>query len=59
MPVVAQYAAPAGTYGFHNPVLTLFSLKKEDFERLDGERKRKRLGELAHTSNDMRAQRKW
>lgn len=59
VPVVAQYAAPAGTYGFHNPVLTLFSLKKEDFERLDGERKRKRLGELAQTSNDMRAQRKW
>ena len=59
VPVVAQYAAPAGTYGFHNPVLTLFSLKKEDFERLDGERKRKRLGELTQTSNDMRAQRKW
>lgn len=30
LPVVARFEAPSGTYGFHNPTLTLFSLKDED-----------------------------
>ncbi len=27
LPVVARFEAPSGTYGFHNPTLTLFSLR--------------------------------
>jgi hypothetical protein len=59
VPVVSQYKAPSGTYGFHNPVLTLFSLKQEDFARLDGERDLKRLGQIALTSNEARARPVW
>lgn len=59
VPVVAQFSSPAGAYGFHNPVLTLFSLKKEDFEALNNELVRKRLGEIQYTSNDVRASAKW
>jgi hypothetical protein len=29
LPVVARFEAPSGTYGFHNPTLTLFSLKDQ------------------------------
>lgn len=28
LPVVKQFAAPSGSYGFHNPLLTVFSLKE-------------------------------
>lgn len=59
VPVVAQYRAPSGVYGFHNPVLTLFSLKKEDFARLDQERSQKLKGEIAETSNEARARVRW
>jgi hypothetical protein len=59
VPVIAQFEAPSGTYGFHNPTLTLFSLKAEDFERLDQERLRKVRGELEFTSNEVRARAKW
>ncbi len=59
VPVVAQYQAPSGAYGFHNPVLTLFSLRREDFQRLDDERLRKRRGEIASTSNEARAKPRW
>jgi hypothetical protein len=59
VPVVIQMAPEYGTYGFHNPVLTLFSLKKEDFEALDQEIVKKRMGEIAETSNDVRARGKW
>jgi hypothetical protein len=34
LPVVARFEAPSGTYGFHNPALTLFSLKSEDGRQL-------------------------
>jgi len=30
LPVVARFEAPSGTYGFHNPTLTLFSLRGEE-----------------------------
>jgi len=59
VPVVIQMTPEHGTYGFHNPVLTLFSLKKEDFEALDQEIVKKRMGEIAETSNDVRARGKW
>jgi hypothetical protein len=59
VPVVAQFEAPSGTYGFHNPTLTLFSLKSEEFERLEYERLQKVRGEIQYTSNDVRARAKW
>ncbi len=59
VPVVSQYRAPSGVYGFHNPVLTLFSLKKDDFARLDSERTLKLKGQISETSNDARAQLRW
>lgn len=30
LPIVARFEAPSGTYGFHNPTLTLFSLKGDE-----------------------------
>jgi 4-amino-4-deoxy-L-arabinose transferase-like glycosyltransferase len=59
VPVVRQFVSPAGAYGFHNPVLTLFSLRSEDFELLNAELMRKRQGELKETFNDVRASAKW
>jgi hydrogenase-4 membrane subunit HyfE len=59
VPVVTQFSKKGGAYGFHNPVLTLFSLKKEDFELLNNELQRKRQGKLEYTSNDVRAKAKW
>ena len=52
VPIVHQTESSEGTYGFHNPILTLFSLKAEDFERLAEENRRKTAGEIAQTSND-------
>jgi hypothetical protein len=59
VPVVIQFSKKGGAYGFHNPVLTLFSLKKDDFETLNNELMLKRRGELEYTSNDLRASAKW
>jgi 4-amino-4-deoxy-L-arabinose transferase-like glycosyltransferase len=59
VPVIKQFEAPAGTYGFHNPTLTLFSLTEDDFRRLDGERIQKLRGEIASTTNELRARAKW
>jgi hypothetical protein len=59
VPIVAQFEAESGTYGFHNPTLTLFSLKAEDFERLEYERLQKQRGEIEYTSNEVRARAKW
>ena len=59
VPVITQFAAPSGPYGFHNPTLTLFSLKADDFERLEEERLRKVRGEISYTSNEVRARAKW
>jgi hypothetical protein len=59
VPVVVQFEAASGTYGFHNPTLTLFSLKEEDFARLEEEKNQKRRGEREYTSNEVRARAKW
>jgi hypothetical protein len=59
VPIVTQFEAPSGTYGFHNPTLTLFSLQPEDFDRLNSERLQKLRGEIAMTSNEVRARAKW
>lgn len=59
VPVVKQFAPKSGTYGFHNPVLTLFSLDKQDFAMLDDELARKRKGSLELTTNEARAGVRW
>lgn len=59
VPIVAQYRAPSGVYGFHNPVLTLFSLRKDDFAKLDLERTQKLKGQIAETTNEARARVRW
>jgi hypothetical protein len=59
VPIVTQFEAPSGTYGFHNPTLTLFSLKEEDSKMLDEELLKKKQGEIQYTSNDVKARAKW
>lgn len=59
VPVITQFAAPSGPYGFHNPTLTLFSLNEGDFKLLEEERARKARGEIQFTSNEVRARAKW
>jgi 4-amino-4-deoxy-L-arabinose transferase-like glycosyltransferase len=59
VPVIKQFEAPSGTYGFHNPTLTLFSLNEDDFKRLDDERLQKLRGEIQSTTNELRARAKW
>lgn len=55
IPVIKEVRPKAGTYGFHNPTLTLFSLKNEDFVKLNDEIAKKQRGELAMTTNEERA----
>lgn len=52
LPVVKEFAPAFGTYGFHNPVITVFSLKGSDIAALDSEIERKNRKEVAHTSNE-------
>jgi hypothetical protein len=59
VPVIKQVEAPSGPYGFHNPTLTLFSLKADDFRSLEQELQRKDSGEIQFTSNEVRARAKW
>ena len=52
VPVIKEFKAPSATYGFHNPTLTVFSLKPEEFAKLDAQLEAKRAGTLAKTSNE-------
>ena len=52
LPIVTEVEPRYGTYGFHNPRLTLFSLKPQDLARLAQEFELKREGKIDHTSND-------
>jgi hypothetical protein len=52
VPIITEIAPKHGTYGFHNPTLTLFSLKEEDFDRLQEELRLKGEGKLQQTSNE-------
>ena len=52
VPIVKHMEPKYGTYGFHNPALTLFSLSKEDFSKLAEEIKLKKEGKLDKTSNE-------
>ena len=44
VPIVKEFAPKHGSYGFHNPTMTLFSLKKEDFDKLETELAMKKKG---------------
>lgn len=55
VPIVKQFRPRFGTYGFHNPTVTLFSLRQEDFDRLDQELVLKRSGKIDKTGNELRA----
>lgn len=59
VPVVKEFSAPSGTYGFHNPTLTIFSLKTEDFAALEAELELKQAGKIEKTQNEMRASFHW
>lgn len=59
LPIMHEVEAPSGTYGFHNPRLTLFSLKEPDYLALQQELKLKEAGELEKTSNEMKASFNW
>ncbi|NDC39632.1 MAG: hypothetical protein EBZ48_16595 [Proteobacteria bacterium] len=59
IPIVKELRPRYGTYGFHNPRLTLFSLKKEDLARLDQERALREAGTITQTSNQALASFKW
>lgn len=52
VPIVRHLEPSHGTYGFHNPTLTLFSLRPDDFTRLEQELREKQGGIRAVTSND-------
>lgn len=59
VPVVMQMRPLYGTYGFHNPMLTVFSLAENDFQKLDQELLARRKGDIDVTSNQMRARPRW
>lgn len=59
VPVIKEFSAPSGTYGFHNPTLTVFSLKDEEFAKLEKELDQKRAGIIQKTSNEERASLRW
>lgn len=55
VPILQQFRPRHGTYGFHNPTVTLFSLAKRDFQELAHEQQLVRSGELEFTANEARA----
>ena len=59
VPIAHQVQPRFGTYGFHNPAITLFSLRGDDFSALEQERDLKRRGELEKTGNERRAIFRW
>ena len=52
VPVVKEFSARHGTYGFHNPRITLFSLREKDFIAFEEERELKKAGKIKETRND-------
>ncbi len=59
VPIAQEFAPKYGTYGFNNPVVTVFSLKQEDFAKLEDELRLKQSGDIDRTSNEMRAAFRW
>ena len=59
VPIIIEMRPKHGTYGFHNPTLTLFSLADKDFAALEEELRRERAGEIEETSNDKKTSFQW
>ena len=59
VPVLKEITPIHGTYGFHNPTVTLFSLKPAAFAKLDAELAAKAEGKAEKTSNEVMASFNW
>lgn len=59
VPVVKEFRAVHGTYGFHNPTVTLFALDKESFAALEVERAVRELRGGPKTQNEVLASFNW
>ncbi len=59
VPIIREFTVQTGTYGFHNPRLTLFSLLPEDFASLEVELQKKQIGEISATSNEQKTVFRW
>ncbi len=59
VPIIKEFLAPSGTYGFHNPRLTLFSLDPAEFAKLDAEIAAKGDGQQVATSNEAKTVFRW
>jgi len=59
LPVIAEFTPRFGTYGFHNPVITVFSLKESDISVLQDELVKKRQGFIEKTSNEKKSSLYW
>lgn len=55
VPIVKDFKPENGTYGFHNPRLTLFSLNLQDFAKLEEELLLRKEGKIEMTSNEVMA----
>lgn len=54
LPIINEFSPKFGTYGFHNPTVTLFSLRDEDLSRFADEMNEKQQGKIEHTQNETR-----
>lgn len=59
IPIVTEFTPKHGTYGFHNPTVTLLSLREEDFAKFNEERELRLAGKIEKTSNEQRASYRW
>ena len=59
VPIIKEFRPKFGTYGFHNPTVTLFSLKPDDIAKLNAELEARDAGQLEQTTNQARAQFRW
>lgn len=52
IPIINEIRASSGTNAFHNPTLTIFSLKQEDIKKHEQDLELKREGKIKETNND-------
>ena len=54
--MVAEFNAPSGTYGFHNPRITVFALAPDTVSALEAEIRSKAEGRIESISNQQRSE---
>ncbi|NMC63466.1 MAG: hypothetical protein GYA55_09910, partial [SAR324 cluster bacterium] len=59
LPIIAEFTPRFGTYGFHNPIITIFSLKESDISALHEELVQKAKGDIEKTSNEEKSSLYW